>query len=385
MTKNLSCNNSNLITNAGPSDIQYTHCHNYRKKARERITSIDALRAVVLLGILLVHTFSCFGFPGIENDTFFGKAIRWGIAFLLSSRCANIFMMLFGISFFLILRNPNYSSKKFVWRCFVLALLGVFNKIFYVSDALIWYGIWGMVLICFRHASAKKLFVLFFIIFTVNGVLVYFVGWNDILRSYYDYSITKYSASYHLKDVLSYPLWKSILNYVMGVSPFGALSLFLLGYSLAKGGIIENLQRYVTIKWLGLFSLAYIVLWIIGSHTGIQLITDYGFICGAFCYAELFLLLYYKFYPKLRFLEPYGKLGLTNYSMQGLLGVILSSVLFVPNHWAFEYVLLTMLLFYIIQVLFSIMWLRHFKYGPLEWLWRCITERKWMENRINRI
>lgn len=68
--------------------------------------------------------------------------------------------------------------------------------------------------------------------------------------------------------------------------------------------------------------------------------------------------------------------------MQGIVGVILSALLFIPYHWAFEYILIAMLLFYVLQVVFSIIWLKHFRYGPLEWLWRCATEKKWLENKV---
>ena len=30
-----------------------------------------------------------------------------------------------------------------------------------------------------------------------------------------------------------------------------------------------------------------------------------------------------------------------------------------------------------LQTYFSKYWLKHFKYGPLEWLWRCGTYLKW--------
>lgn len=36
------------------------------------------------------------------------------------------------------------------------------------------------------------------------------------------------------------------------------------------------------------------------------------------------------------------------------------------------------LVFYVIQLLFSYHWLKKYKNGPLEYLWRCATERKWL-------
>jgi uncharacterized protein len=33
------------------------------------------------------------------------------------------------------------------------------------------------------------------------------------------------------------------------------------------------------------------------------------------------------------------------------------------------------------QVVFSHLWLRHFRYGPFEWLWRSITYWRWQPLR----
>ena len=33
---------------------------------------------------------------------------------------------------------------------------------------------------------------------------------------------------------------------------------------------------------------------------------------------------------------------------------------------------------WIVQIVFSVYWLRHFREGPVEWLWRCLTYAKWL-------
>ena len=37
--------------------------------------------------------------------------------------------------------------------------------------------------------------------------------------------------------------------------------------------------------------------------------------------------------------------------------------------------------FFIIQIILSTIWLKYFNYGPLEWLWRSATYRKWQPMR----
>ena len=352
---------------------------------RQRITSIDALRAVILLGILLVHIIGMFGWGNIApNATIVGQYSFEAIFYWLTNRCAAVFAILFGVSFHLILLNPTYTTKKFVWRCFLLALIGLFNKIFYTSDALFWYGIWGMVLAAFRNLSVRKLWISFFVIFVLNLGITYFINLRELVFGTNINPNSRYVIGNGLGDVICYPVWRAVYDYVfvaLKAGPLYCLSIFLLGFCLGKSGIIEKLNKYATIKYFLLFAVLYLTLFYLDMRFHPPFFKRVAYLFGAFCYAELFLLIYYRFYPHFRFFEPYGKLGLTNYSMQGIVGVVLTGQLFVPYHWPFEYVLITMLLFYALQVVFSIVWLKYHKYGPFEWLWRCATERKWFANR----
>lgn len=352
---------------------------------KERITSIDALRAVTLLGILLVHVVGLFGWGNPERGGAgtIGLALISAIRFLLAHRCNTIFGILFGVSFYLILRNPKNTTGKFVWRCFILVFIGIFNKFFYSYDALMWYGIWGMVLACFRKLPVKRLWMAFFSIFLLNLIIKNTIDLKELVFGTNEV-YNRYKDANGFGEVISYPLWMSITDYIRIAigAPLGCLSKFLLGYCIAKSGIIENLKEYVTVKALILFTVLHVVFLYVSLRFHIPALKNIAYFCGAFNYAELFLLVYYKAYPYFRFLEPYGKLGLTNYSMQGIIGVLLTGLIFRPFYWSFESILLVMILFFVIQVLFSIIWLKYNKYGPLEWLWRCATERQWMNNKI---
>lgn len=79
-------------------------------------------------------------------------------------------------------------------------------------------------------------------------------------------------------------------------------------------------------------------------------------------------------------LTPYGRMGLSNYEMQNVIGCLLFS------SWAFgsffgrfgtTEVFLLGLFIYVLQVIFSKYWLKYCLYGPLEWLWRSGTYLKW--------
>ena len=78
--------------------------------------------------------------------------------------------------------------------------------------------------------------------------------------------------------------------------------------------------------------------------------------------------------PLLSKLAPAGRMALTNYLMQSL---ICSFVFYgwglhqwgMPRHLQVVFVFAM----FLAQVLLSIFWMRHFRYGPMEWLWRWMT------------
>lgn len=76
---------------------------------------------------------------------------------------------------------------------------------------------------------------------------------------------------------------------------------------------------------------------------------------------------------------PAGKMAFSNYSMQSLIGnfVFLGAGLGFMGQVGPVYYTLFGIAVFIFQVAFSTFWLKHFNYGPVEWLWRSATYKKW--------
>jgi uncharacterized protein len=73
--------------------------------------------------------------------------------------------------------------------------------------------------------------------------------------------------------------------------------------------------------------------------------------------------------------RPVGQMAFTNYLMQSLLGgIIFYGIGFGMfgklQRFEIYYVVAAIYLF---QIIFSHIWLRFFRFGPLEWAWRCLT------------
>lgn len=350
------------------------------KLSSGRIHSIDALRAITLLGILLVHTVGLFGFS-IYRECLSEKGIIFanGISILLSNRCAPVFGMLFGVSFYLILRKPTYSSWKFLWRCLLLIGLGLVNKLFYTFDALMWYGLWGMVLLLFRNTSPKVLLISA-ICLRVVGIFLSQYNLGDLLFPPENPAILKYMVGDGYQ-IFAYPLLESIKDYfriVFNGGVFTTFTYFLFGYWIAKKEYIEDLGRCSNIKVVAITGIFYVMFYLLYYLTKNILLLSFGNWFGALFYAVLFLYIYYKRPSLYGFLESYGKLGLTNYTFQSVFGVFFMITFAIPFCLDMPCILFCLLLFYALQCIFSNWWLEHFTNGPLEWLWRCLTNRKFV-------
>lgn len=359
-----------------------------------RIESIDALRGVTLLGILLVHVSGGFGYQfDTASFSLYEKGLRKIIYVLLSNRCAPIFSMLFGVSFYLILRNPSYSSAKFLWRCLLLICIGLFNKLFYTYDALMWYGLWGIFLLPMRNTLPRNIFVIFVVVFIASIFLSELQIGSRLFGP--EPLMHRYDGISNLADILEYPLAQSVVDYLRVVCNSGILgtyAYFIFGYWIARSGIIESLERYSTFKNLILIGAPYfilLVLWSITLYFDIESAVLDMFlrlkgITGALFYAVAFLWLYYKFPKVFNPLCAYGKCGLTNYSMQSITGVILMTTLFIPKEVDFLIIVIVFLIFYILQVILSALWLKYFTNGPMEYVWRSMTNLRFKSPLVSK-
>jgi uncharacterized membrane protein YeiB len=173
-----------------------------------------------------------------------------------------------------------------------------------------------------------------------------------------------------------------------------AMSVFLIGYWFIRSGVMRNVQVH-----LPMFrKLAFIVLpagvllsavclWIapnriIGNDTPYQIAINlrmFAGLLGALGYLGLVTVLMQGSAAKwLSWLAPAGRMALTNYLMQSvLMGLFFYG--YGLGHYGmgragqFAFVLVV----FAAQVVLSHIWLRYFRYGPFEWLWRSITYWRW--------
>ena len=113
----------------------------------------------------------------------------------------------------------------------------------------------------------------------------------------------------------------------------------------------------------------------------------FGVVPLALVYVSLFMLSFQTVAGKkiLSVLAPVGKMAFSNYIMHSLIGnfVFLGPGLGYSGTVGPVYYTLFGIAVFIVQIILSTIWLKYFNYGPLEWLWRSATYKKWQPFRKN--
>lgn len=180
------------------------------------------------------------------------------------------------------------------------------------------------------------------------------------------------------------------------------LPIFLLGYWLVvTGAIKEHAQHpklfgYMARIGLGVGLFVTVGGLLIMGHPAvehimpIQAVANVLFAGGQFFMAAGYLGLLIrlldspKWHKALEKLAPMGRMALTNYIMHS---VILTSIFYGYAGGLYGEIsrapqMLIVLAIVIIQIPLSSLWLKHFQFGPLEWLWRSLTYKKWQGFRV---
>ena len=152
--------------------------------ARERIRSIDTLRGVALLGILLLNIiafafpFAAYVDPQVDGSTGgINLATFLVVDIFFEGSMRAVFSMLFGAGLLIFVAKPDADSalvkRLFYRRTWLLICFGLFNAyiLVWVGDILYAYGVAGLILYFFRNLPAKTLAVCSLIILTGLGML----------------------------------------------------------------------------------------------------------------------------------------------------------------------------------------------------------------------
>ncbi len=391
-----------------------------RSTEKSRIEIIDVLRGFALLGIILVHFTEQYyaGQPPKIHENFGAHNLADNIVsaiigIFISGKFYMIFSFLFGMSFFLQLDKSDGSLKfslRFAWRLIVLFLIGLIHHLHYRGDILTIYALLGFgLLICYKLPDKILLIVALLLIVDMPAIATrtvevifptsmsspFLSSDQKALETYYN---TLKSGTY--LEILCANFYEFKGKFDMQIVSgrlYITLGLFLLGLYAGRKKVFENpayfkkLIRYGLWTLLGCLIVAGLLAAII-FLAKIEMTQPLQFLIGgtvydifnaalAAIYVGIVVTLFQKAKWKNRLMNLYelGRMGLTTYLMQTLIGTtLLFSFGFdlLGEYGASVWAVLSLIVF-ALQILFSKWWLSRFQYGPVEWFWRSLTYFKW--------
>jgi uncharacterized protein len=395
----------------------------------DRAELLDALRGFALCGVCLANLLTGFSFWGEKGSppaaslatAATDPAAAFLIRALVDGKFYSLFSLLFGIGFAMQLQGATArgDARLLTYRRRLWVLLGIglaHLLLFWPGDILAFYALVGLLLVRLRHLSDQAIFrwavgllvvpVLMWTVFWLGGgwkapvpltPALLFYGLGDHfaqqagIKSYFDV-YASHSYLTFVKALFAGAFFRAgDLFFQWRVCK--VLAMFLLGLWVGRHQVFRQLEAYrPLLRRVATWGLAlglpacllngYLDLggaYNQGETAGLVFAALYALGVGplALGYAASFGLLWLRPGPRrlLRQLAPIGRMALTCYLGQTVIGTLLFSGLGLHLAGQVGPTLLWPLaaLVILLQLLLCRWWLRHFRFGPIEWVWRSLS------------
>lgn len=390
---------ANTATLAGPTS------------ERQRHTILDALRGFALMGIALANfpEFGLWTFLSADAQAAMPSAgvdrvVRFLQYMLVDGKFYTIFSLLFGIGFSLIL--ARHSRWLFVRRMLILVAIGALHLLFIWSgDILLLYAVGGLLLTLFVRLSDRVLLwvAMALVLLPVGLDLLTECCGVDFASPFYEawwrvataQGINEVNFATWLRDADTYPQVFAFLQqgacerlweFVEGHRLPKVVGLFIIGYLIGKHRLyarlaelpLRSLLRWgllpaVVLSALYAWSATHAHPWGLTLHS---LLYALSVIPLAICYVTAFCRLFLVSQrPVFAFLAAPGRMALSCYIGQSLIGIVLFyGIGFgLGTRFGLGQIELVALAVFFVEALLCHLWLRSFRFGPLEWVWRLLT------------
>lgn len=399
-----------------------------------------ALLGILLMNILgFAFPFAAYSDPTVDGATEgINLAVFASMDILVEGSMRAIFSMLFGAGMliFLAKRDTDVDTLRdlFYRRTVLLIVFGLVNAyiLIWPGDILYTYGMAGLLLYFFRDFSAAQLTKYSLAIFLVLGVIHVslhmdarsirsdvkavealpvgtalsveqeqtLADWETFLEEQFaspELIQQEYEAkkSGYIDNVIAYaPITFMLQTVVLLLSTlWDVLAMMLLGMAFFKWGLLDASRSsrdywLLAIVGIGLglplnyletatyISSGYEIYWAGGfrpSYDVSRLSLAVGYL------GIIMLICKHALIPWFRSaLAAVGQLALTNYLAQSIICnfVFMGFGLGLFGELQRYQVYLVVLAVWIVQIIFSLLWLRFYRFGPAEWLWRSLTYKQ---------
>lgn len=364
----------------------------------------------------------------------------WYVGYLLfNSKMMAIFSMLFGAGLILMHQRAEAAGRPlgriYYRRLLWLFLIGMIHAyLLWYGDILVSYALCGLIIYLFRRRSALLLAILGIIILSIGGGLLFgsslmmeylrdtadkveqakeageeitqterqlAQAWEEASEgfAYRPEKMAEEAEAYRggFIDALEHRFPQALMMQTQGfffMVLWRVLGLMLLGMALMKWRVFsaERSSGFYTGMVIVGYGLGLPAVWYgmtLMEQQGFDFVAQFG-LGGQFNYffsvvvalGHTGLVMIAIKHGWLRWLSERlraaGRMALTNYLMQ----TVICTTLFYGygfglfNHLDRMYLALIVAAIWIIQLSYSPLWLRHYRFGPAEWLWRSLTYRR---------
>ena len=358
-----------------------------------RIVSLDLIRGVGVLGILLMNAVSFefgdaayFNLSAGGSETWLDWAVGIGGEIFVDQKFMALFSLLFGAGMILFIDRASARGRRAallnLWRNGLLLLIGFLHALLWSGDVLMAYALSSVFLLALRKLPNRALISL--------GVAVFLLSVGTTLTAQHVADTTAAS----LADVWT-PGENSGDDTAQSLILLGfflrALGLILVGAGLYRTGFMNGDMPARTYRRTAVVGLAVglplaaagVIVTAAGDYSREvafigQVPNTLGTIPAAMGYMSLIILWNNRAdgWLKQR-LRAVGRMALTNYLAQTVLGVfVLTRLLADADDVNRAVVLVFVAAVWALQVWWSQAWLSRFQFGPAEWLWRVATYRR---------
>lgn len=369
--------------------------------ADERLHTLDILRGLALAGMILVHFHQRLEKPaaGAVEDL-----IGWFVWIFVEQKAWGTFAFLFGVGFAVLLRRLEARGMPvvplYLRRLAALAVFGLIAQVGLGFHILLEYACWGLVLLVVRNWPTRRLLALAIVAacarpIAVEATALYHVwsgtpmaanGPNLYAATEATTRLTTYGATLAARWTL---FLATVPRHWRDVLPSANLTLFILGLLAIRHRVLDEPLRHVRLiaGWATYGVVVWALWWTVLRNlpelsaplvdwpvkTGFGLVQDQWLALGYVGGVVLLLAFRPQWIERLRAFGLAGRMALTNYMLQSaVFDVLASQYGFGLTLRPYAYVVVATLLFGA-QAALSAAWLSRYRFGPLEWLWRCVT------------
>jgi uncharacterized protein len=371
--------------------------------ADERYVTLDVLRGLALFGVLLINLETLFRVSLFEHILHFhtdpgtwNHLVDVLLAGLLETKAVSLFSLLFGIGSAIqaeraAARGVNVT-RFLIRRWLVLLALGLCHLLLiWNGDILVLYAVCGLLIVPFLRLPASMLAVLGAAVIGLPYVVDLPIPFpSDAAFQAQAVAATHVYGSGSFMEILTFRYRETRLfigPLLLAFIPQTA-GLMLWGIAAWRSGVLREPQRHQPLLWT-VFAGALAIgatatsLQVFSDSTGRRLAIPSGlirlgsFIPLAFSYAAGLLLWMTpaRVTNVTTLFASLGRMALTNYLTESIvLGVIFYGYGFgLFGRMGSAPAALIGIALYIGQLFSSRIWLRHYRFGPVEWLWRSLT------------